>query len=260
MRCTEWWPEVRAAELHAAQVIFGTGRVGPMWGWAGPTPGWATHRRWKLDDARDEAQQGPARADSAEAARDGSLVARLVDMRFGLPATGWGRPGKGPHAADRRVLFGSTSHHEGLMRATIMHMHLPTARRILWESPCAPKELRSSAGSEFWAALKALVPVELDAFAPCTANFAANVGEQMARAACLVPSLWQAPKEPCEQKGLETLCEWARLERRRPYPIEVVGRESGKGSVEEQAEWQRRRLRVRVVPATKHGCMALHCR
>ena len=63
-----------------------------------------------------------------------------------------------------------------------------------------------------WAELKTLVPDELDAFAACTASFAEDVGEQMARAACMVPSLWRAPKEPCEQKGLETLCEWARLQ------------------------------------------------
>ena len=62
-----------------------------------------------------------------------------------------------------------------------------------------------------------------------TAIDTADVGEQMARAACLVPSLWRATRDQ-QERGLRTLTEWAALEKHRPYPIEVVGQERASGS------------------------------
>jgi hypothetical protein len=70
-------------------------------------------------------------------------------------------------------------------------------------------------------------------------------GAQMARAACLVPSLWKTTGTQ-QDRALRLLVEWATLERVRPYPIEVVGSEQEKGSVEEEPEWQRKHLRMRV--------------
>jgi hypothetical protein len=72
-----------------------------------------------------------------------------------------------------------------------------------------------------------------------------QIAEEMAKAACMVPSLFAFTMEQ-QAKALHLLVEWATLETRRPYPLETVGRGVGRDRSTTTAAWRKRKVRVRV--------------
>jgi len=72
-----------------------------------------------------------------------------------------------------------------------------------------------------------------------------QIAEEMAKAACMVPSLFAFTMEQ-QATALHLLVEWATLETRRPYPLETVGRGVGRDRSTTTAAWRKRKVRVRV--------------
>ena len=66
----------------------------------------------------------------------------------------------------------------------------------------------------------------------------------MAEAGCLVPSLMATTCER-QRSGLKQLVEWAKLETPRPYPIEVLGRGTGRNDKGNKT-WRERELYITV--------------
>jgi hypothetical protein len=72
-----------------------------------------------------------------------------------------------------------------------------------------------------------------------------QTAEDMAQAACLVPSLMAAKQEEMAT-WLHVLVEWATLETKRPYPLDTIGRGIGRDRDRAGAQptWGKRKVRV----------------
>jgi hypothetical protein len=72
------------------------------------------------------------------------------------------------------------------------------------------------------------------------------VATAMAKAACTVPSMMALPPEQ-QEEVLAVLVEWAGLETKRPYPLEIIGRGIGRTSSTTTSVWRSKSMHVRVV-------------
>jgi hypothetical protein len=81
-----------------------------------------------------------------------------------------------------------------------------------------------------------------------------QTAEDMAQAACLVPSLMAAKQEGMAA-GLQVLVEWETLETKRPYPLDTIGRGIGRDRDRAGAPptWGKRKVRVQVAWSADEG-------
>ena len=80
-----------------------------------------------------------------------------------------------------------------------------------------------------------------------------GLAEDMARAACMVPSM-MAVSASRQKAALRLLVGWATLESKRPYPLDVLGWGTGRTQMTTtSACWRNRKARVRVGGAKASG-------
>jgi hypothetical protein len=72
-----------------------------------------------------------------------------------------------------------------------------------------------------------------------------GLAEDMARAACMVPSM-MAVSTSRQRRALRLLVGWATLESKRPYPLDVLGWGTGRTQMTTTSAWRKRKVRVRV--------------